>query len=62
MERVRRAREAAEAARAEAAQHAADDDLGGGFPGGNPLGANLFNLLNDPELMQAFKVTFHADN
>jgi len=60
LERVRRAREAAEAARAEAAQHAADDDLGGAFPGGgfpgsNPLGANLFNLLNDPELMQAFK-------
>ncbi|XP_046665366.1 putative protein FAM10A4 [Homalodisca vitripennis] len=54
-ERVRRAREANEAARQEAAQNM-DEDMAGDFSGlGGGMGANLFNLLNDPELMQAFK-------
>lgn len=59
-ERVRRAREANEQARQEAAQNMDDFDfsnlggMGGGGAGG--MGGNFFDILNDPELMQAFKV------
>lgn len=59
---MRRAKEANEQARQDAAQGMGEDDFDfsglGGMGAGGGMGANLFNLLNDPELMTAFKVLY----